>query len=63
MPFSRQAHTLTVTQLAWSHGDDYLASCSRDRSLAIFRRVRSATPGVEDSFQLVQKIKWVLGRS
>ncbi|GAX74942.1 hypothetical protein CEUSTIGMA_g2388.t1 [Chlamydomonas eustigma] len=52
-----QAHTLTVTHLTWSHSDDFLASCSRDRSFCITRRIRSNSPDVEDTFQLVQRIK------
>ena len=52
-----RAHTLTATALAWSHGDEYLASCSRDRSLCVTRRIRSADPAEEDSFQMVQRIK------
>ncbi|KAG1652116.1 hypothetical protein FOA52_015945, partial [Chlamydomonas sp. UWO 241] len=49
-------HTLTVTGLAWAHGDGYLASCSRDRSFSIFRRVRGVE-GAEDSFVLAQRVQ------
>ncbi len=38
-PRSRsQAHSLTVTQLAWSRSGRLLASCSRDRSFSVFVR-------------------------
>ena len=57
MRFQVQAHTLTATHLSWSHNDDLLASCSRDRSFCITRRFRSKVPGDEDTFQLVQRIK------
>ena len=50
-----QAHTLTVTQLSWSSDDDMLASCSRDRSFAVIRRIRSSEGN--DSFQLIQRVK------
>ena len=33
-----EAHTLTVTQLAFSPGGDRLLSISRDRSLAVYER-------------------------
>ena len=52
-----QAHTLTATSMAWAHSDDYLASCSRDRSFCITRRIRSQVLGEEDGFQLVQRIR------
>ena len=33
-----EAHTLTVTQLAFSPAGDHLLSISRDRSLAVYER-------------------------
>lgn len=59
-----QSHTLTVTQLSWSHCGRYLAACSRDRSFTVFERV--SQPAVDasqpsqqlpDSFRLVAKVK------
>lgn len=52
-----QAHTLTVTQLCWSHNDDMLASCSRDRSFSVFRRIQARPSGGPDTFELIQRVK------
>jgi WD40 repeat protein len=39
------AHTLSVTQLAFSHDGRHLLSGSRDRSFAVFRRQDNPQPG------------------
>jgi elongator complex protein 2 len=52
-----QAHTLTVIQLSWSHKDDMLASCSRDRTFSIFKRIRPDSCDGSDTFQLIQRVK------
>lgn len=45
------AHTLTVVQLEFSKCDQYLVSCSRDRSWALFQRTN------ELQFTLFKKLK------
>ncbi|KAL6746554.1 WD40-repeat-containing domain protein [Haematococcus lacustris] len=55
-----EAHTLTVTQLAWSHSGRWLASCSRDRSWAVHQRrscAESASGPAPHSFRLVHRQK------
>ncbi|KAL4430983.1 hypothetical protein ABPG75_006239 [Micractinium tetrahymenae] len=47
------AHTLTVTQLAFSPDGRFLASASRDRSVAVFERQAGEGPG----FRLAGRIK------
>jgi elongator complex protein 2 len=49
-----EAHTLTVTQLAFSPDGSFLASASRDRSIAVFKR---GGRGVAPPFALVSKVK------
>ncbi|CAM9001138.1 unnamed protein product [Rhodiola kirilowii] len=48
-----QSHTLTVTQLAFSHDDKYLLSVSRDRQFSVFLIKRSDSD--EFSHQLVAR--------
>ena len=43
---SLSAHTLTVTQLAFSPDGEYLLTASRDRSFAVFRRSADPPPGM-----------------
>ena len=47
------AHTLTVVQLEFSKCDNYLLSCSRDRSWALFKRSQPE----ELQFTLLKKMK------
>lgn len=49
------AHTLSVTQLAFSHDGRHLLSASRDRSFAVFRRRDDPQPG-EAPFALLVKV-------
>lgn len=39
-----EAHTLTVTQLAFTHDGSCLISVSRDRSIALWRRSDGGQP-------------------
>ena len=46
-----EGHSLTVTQLAFSHSGEYLLSVSRDRTWCLYRRKCSDQPesGVYDN--------------
>ncbi len=47
-----------MTQLAWSHSSDLLASCSRDRTFSVFRRIAPADPSTPaPTFQLIHRQK------
>ena len=47
-----RGHKLTIVQLEFSHDDQYLLSCSRDRQWCLFRRVESSM-----NFELLKKFK------
>ena len=49
------AHKLTVVQLEFTHDDQYLLSCSRDRQWALFKR--DTTESDPFKFTLVKKMK------
>jgi elongator complex protein 2 len=46
-----QAHTLTVTQFAFSHDDRYLLTVSRDRQFCLLER--SAQPDASAPYRIV----------
>jgi elongator complex protein 2 len=48
-----QSHSLTVTQMEFSHDDKFLLAVSRDRHLSIFSLQQTGTD--EDSYQLLTK--------
>ncbi len=48
------AHTLSVTQLAFSHDGSHLLSGSRDRSFAVFRRREGDVPPGAHQLQTIQ---------